>query len=366
MLRAVVQRRFCSRFVDTKRHPKILITGCLGQVGTALVKLLRFQYGKDNVIASDVQIPSEEFYSDGPFTYIDVTKYNTLAKVAVDHRVDWIVHNSSVPSLIGEGDPGSALDVHLTGIRNVLELSKNLNLRVLAPSSIAVFSHESGLECTPDLAVMKPKTIYGVSKCFTENLGVYYHKKYGVDFRSLRYPGVVSTLEEGASPALKNYIPTTDDFPMQSLRAYKEGRLDTYRCELDPEARRLPFMYIDDVLTATEAMLQADEEQLTQRVYNCQAISFSPREFEAEVKKHLPDFEMQYEVGFHNEVASSWPNSMDDTAFRRDFNWEHEYELAVMVRSLLARMGIISARDARRGARLDVRRATQPPTMSPL
>eukprot|EP01060_Flectonema_neradi_P002243 TRINITY_DN11364_c0_g1_i2.p1 TRINITY_DN11364_c0_g1~~TRINITY_DN11364_c0_g1_i2.p1 ORF type:complete len:253 (+),score=31.76 TRINITY_DN11364_c0_g1_i2:80-760(+) len=192
-----------TRMLLSEAKPKILITGCLGQVGSSLVRSLRTKYGGENVIATDVVVPNKKFYQEGPFKYADVTHYDTLAKIAVDERVDWVVHNSSIQSIVGESDPSRILDVHITGIRNVLELSKNLSLRVLVPSSIACFSPESGNENVPDMAVMKPKTVYGVSKCFTENIGIYFRKKYDVDFRCIRYPGIVSTLEEGSSPALK-------------------------------------------------------------------------------------------------------------------------------------------------------------------
>eukprot|EP01062_Namystynia_karyoxenos_P070836 TRINITY_DN66208_c0_g1_i1.p1 TRINITY_DN66208_c0_g1~~TRINITY_DN66208_c0_g1_i1.p1 ORF type:complete len:420 (+),score=134.03 TRINITY_DN66208_c0_g1_i1:79-1260(+) len=324
------------------KRPRILITGCLGQVGTALVRLLRFSYGAQNVIASDVVIPSREFYRDGPFVYIDVTQYNTLAKIAVDEGIDWIVHNSSVQSVTGENDPQRAMDVHITGIRNVLEVARSQELRVLAPSSHAVFSAESGQQNTPDLTVMRPRTIYGVTKCFMENIGIYFYKKYGVDFRCLRYPGIISTLEEGASPARRMYRPTTDDYPVTTFHSLREGATDNLVVGLK-EDTRLPFLYIDDCLTATETLLEAPDEQLTQRVYNVQGCSFSPRMMEEEIRKYLPDFSYRYQLDYRDKIASSWPNSLDDANFRRDLQWEPQWDLQDIVPTMLRRMGIIHA-----------------------
>ena len=149
-----------TRMLLSAAKPKILITGCLGQVGSSLVRTLRTKYGSDNVIATDVVVPSKSFYDEGPFMYADVTNYDTLAKIAVDERVDWVVHNSSIQSIVGENDPSRILDVHVTGIRNILELSKNLDLRVLVPSSIACFSPESGNENVPDQYVTYFKVVF--------------------------------------------------------------------------------------------------------------------------------------------------------------------------------------------------------------
>ncbi|KAJ9445450.1 threonine 3-dehydrogenase [Diplonema papillatum] len=338
-----------------KTAPRVLITGCMGQVGTALVRLLRFKYGTDNVIATDVVVPSKEFYHDGPFMYADVTQYNTLAKIAVDEGISWIVHNSSVPSLTGEGDPAQTLDININGMRNVLELARALDLRVLAPSSIATFSSESGGSNVPDMAVRRPRTIYGVSKCFQENIGLYFHRKYGVDFRSIRYPGVISTLEEGNSPALKFYRPTTDDYPMASLHQYRRDQSE-YRCGLRKDTS-LPFLYIEDCLLATAALLEAPEDALSKRVYNVQGVSFTPEEFVAEVRRHIPDFEFKYEEDHRQQIAASWPNSCDDSAFRNDLGWYPDYDLPSTVETLLQRMNITKKKSRRRRSSIEIEAA---------
>eukprot|EP00756_Hemistasia_phaeocysticola_P003330 Hpha_TRINITY_DN12193_c0_g1::TRINITY_DN12193_c0_g1_i1::g.81881::m.81881/K15789/TDH; threonine 3-dehydrogenase len=345
---ADLQRRMMHTTKEGRR-PRVLITGCLGQVGTALVRLLRFHYGASNVIASDVVIPSREFYRDGPFVYVDVTQYNTLAKIVVDEGIDWIIHNTSLQSITGEYDPKRAMDVHITGIRNVLELARNLNLLVLAPSSHAVFGPESGLEGTPDLTVQRPRTIYGVTKCFTENIGMYFHRKYGVDFRCLRYPGIISTLEEGSAPARHLYRPTTDDYPILSFHNLREGRCrdgEPMDIGLTPHMK-LPYLYIDDCLTATEALLEADSDSLKKRIYNVQSCSFTPQQFEHEVQKYLPSFKFNYKTDYRNNIAKDWPDSLDDSAFRNDFQWEAQYQLEEIVPTMLRRMGIIHATPGR-------------------
>lgn len=356
--------RRCIQLSSGKR-PRVLITGCLGQIGTALVRLLRFHYCAANVIAIDVTIPSKEFYRDGPFVYVDVTQYNTLAKIAVDEGIDWIIHNSSLQSVTGEHDPSRAMDVHIGGMRNVLEVARSLGLRIVAPSSHAVFGPESGLDSAPDQAVMRPRTIYGVTKCFQENIGQYFHRRYDVDFRSIRLPGIISTLEEGSTPARRLYRPTTDDYPIFTFHALREGRCGENNATPLPiglEAdTQLPFLYMDDCLTAIEMLLEAPSEQLNQRVYNVQGCSFTPKMMEAEVQKYLPEFRYEHRIDYRQEIAAGWPNSLDDDNFRRDLNWEPAYGLEEIVPTMLRRMGIVHAspRPSSATRRMDVQRAME-------
>jgi threonine 3-dehydrogenase len=166
----------------------------LGQIGSDLVSVLRAKYGAENVIATDIKKPAKaSFLRDGPFLYADVVDYNSLAQIVVEHKIDWLIHNSSILSASGERNPQLALEVNVKGIQNALELARNHNLRILAPSTIAVFGTSTPKDNTPDTTIMRPSTVYGLSKVHLELLGEYYFNKYGVDFRSLRYPGVISS-----------------------------------------------------------------------------------------------------------------------------------------------------------------------------
>ena len=294
-------RRFCS-------SPRILVTGSLGQIGTELISLLRSKHGVENVVASDVRLPSGG--TDGPFVYIDVLNYDTMAKAVVDNRIDWIIHNSSVISAVGEQNPQRAMDVNVTGVRNVFDVARTFDCRILAPSTIAVFSPESGKVMTKDDTVLLPSTVYGVTKVFLEQLGEYYNQRYGMDFRCLRYPGIISgeALPGGG---------TTDYAVMIYYEAVKTGK---FTCNIAAD-EPLPMMYMPDCLKATIDLLEAPREKLSRSVYNVAALSFTPADVAASIKKYIPDFEIEYAPDFRQKIAHTWPDSLDDTYARRD--WEY-------------------------------------------
>ncbi|KAJ1672942.1 hypothetical protein EV182_006186, partial [Spiromyces aspiralis] len=174
------------------RAPRVLVTGSLGQLGIGFVRLMRSKYGASNVIATDIRRPSDEFWSTGPFAYADVLDYKGLERLVVDNGIDWIVHFSAVLSAVGEKNPQLALKVNLNGFQNVLDLAKAHQLRLLSPSTIGAFGPSTPKDKTPDITIMRPKTIYGITKLHMELMGEYYHQRYGLDFRSLRYPGIIS------------------------------------------------------------------------------------------------------------------------------------------------------------------------------
>eukprot|EP01064_Diplonema_japonicum_P007980 TRINITY_DN15558_c0_g1_i1.p1 TRINITY_DN15558_c0_g1~~TRINITY_DN15558_c0_g1_i1.p1 ORF type:complete len:352 (+),score=67.05 TRINITY_DN15558_c0_g1_i1:46-1101(+) len=320
------QRMFQSQFKGGD-SPRILITGALGQIGAELIRILREKHGNENVIASDVKLPQTK--EDGPFVFVDVLDYATLAKVVVDYRIDWIVHNSSIISGVGEMNPPLAMDVNVNGVRNIFDICKNFNLRVLAPSTIAVFSPESGKVMTKDDTILLPTTVYGVTKVFLEQLGEYYHQKYGMDFRCLRYPGIISgdTLPGGG---------TTDYAVMIFYEAVKNGR---FVCNIDKD-EALPMMYMPDCLKATVDLLEAPREVLTRDVYNVGALSFTPAEIAAAVKKHIPHFEIEYAPDFRQDIAHTWPDSLDDTYARKDWSWKPDYDLDTMVGDMLQKIKV--------------------------
>ncbi|KAJ1972993.1 hypothetical protein H4R34_005224 [Dimargaris verticillata] len=296
------------------RPPRVLITGGLGQLGISLANQLRSRYGVDNVVLSDVRKPDPTLpiaHPLGPFVYADVTNYPLLERIVVDFQIDWVVHYSALLSAVAEKNPARALHVNIQGFQNVLELARLHKLLVFCPSTIGAFGPSTPKDNVPDITIQKPNTIYGITKVHTELLGEYYHEKFGVDFRSVRYPGILSTdtLPGGG---------TTDyaiDIFHQAIKANR------YECFLNPDAK-LPMMYIDDCIDGTIQFLEAPSSQLTQRVYNMSADSFSPEEVAAIIKqKYAPGFEMSYAPDFRQAIAETWPATLNDDAARRDWGW---------------------------------------------
>jgi threonine 3-dehydrogenase len=202
-----------------KKQPKVLITGALGQIGTELVPLLRQQYGAENVVASDVRKASGPVGDGGPFAYLDILNMADLERLVVEHKIDWLIHNASILSAAGERNPQLALEINVKGLTNALEAAKRHNLRIFAPSSIAAFGPSTPRDATPDLTIMRPTTVYGVSKLYAELLGDYYHRRWDVDFRSLRYPGVLSSVAPPGG-GTTDYAGTTSLFPIHYLLAF--------------------------------------------------------------------------------------------------------------------------------------------------
>jgi len=307
---------------------RILITGCLGQIGTELVALLRRKYGSSNVIASDVRRPERtDFLAQGPWAYLDVTDPSSFHRVIVEYRIDWLIHNSSILSAAGERNPQLAMDINVKGLHNALEAAKTHNLRIFAPSSIAAFGPTTPRDSTPNLTIMRPSTIYGVTKVYLELLGSYYAQKYGVDFRSLRYPGIISaeTLPGGG---------TTDYAVEIYYEALKHGKYTSF-LKADSE---LPMMYMPDCLKATQKILEVEPDLLSDRVYNVSAFSFTPEQLAGSIKKYIPDFTIDYKPDFRQKIADSWPKSLDDSLARKDWNWKPDFDLDSMTRDMLIRL----------------------------
>lgn len=308
--------------------PKIMITGCLGQIGTDLVGILRQKYGAENVIATDIKKPAKaSFLRDGPFLYANVVDYASLSQIVVEHKIDWLIHNSSILSAAGELNPQLALDVNVKGIQNALELAKNHNLRILAPSSIAVFGPTTPKDDTPDTTIMRPSTVYGLSKVHLELLGEYYHNRFGVDFRSLRYPGVISAETPPGGG--------TTDYAVEIF--YYAIRNKLYECFLK-EDTGLPMMYMSDTIKATVELLEAPREKLTQCVYNVHGLTFTPQELYESIKANITDFKISYKPDFRQKIADSWPRSLDDTAARKDWGWNPEYTLEKITKEMIEKL----------------------------
>jgi nucleoside-diphosphate-sugar epimerase len=306
---------------------KILVTGASGQIGSELTPRLREVYGKDSVVASDLRSPS---FDDGPFELLDVTDAKKLEAIVAEHGVDTIVHLAALLSASGEQRPNVAWNVNVNGLYNVLEVARTHKLkRVFNPSSIAVFGPETPRDKTPQETVMRPKTMYGITKVTGELLGNYYHYKYGVDVRGARFPGIISNVAPPGGG-------TTDYAVEIFYEAIKSGR---YTCFLRPDST-LPMMYMPDCLKGVIQILEVDLSTLRHHAdFNMGALSFSPKELVAEIRKHLPKFEVEYRPDYRQAIADSWPKSIDDSAAREEWSWNPEYDLAAMVDDMLKVLG---------------------------
>ncbi|KAF9174846.1 hypothetical protein BGX21_001529 [Mortierella sp. AD011] len=312
---------------STIRHPRVLVTGSLGQLGSGLVKELRSMYGNENVVASDIRNAPDDFKANGPFVFADVMNYAQLEGIVVDYKIDWIVHYSALLSAVAEKNPALALNVNMTGFQNVLELAKVHGLRLYSPSTIGAFGPSTPKADTPDVTIMRPNTIYGITKLHNELLGEYYREKYNVDFRSARYPGILSADTPPGGG--------TTDYAVDIF--YHAVRHGHYDCFLKKDTR-LPMMYLSDCIKGTIDHL-VHPEMLPQAVYNIAAVSFTPEELATEIRKYLPHFTISYPDSAHPDfrqaIADSWPASLDDSMARRDFGWKEEFGMEKMVKLML-------------------------------
>jgi len=315
----------------SKEIKRILVTGAVGQIGSELTLALRERYGADNVVATGRKTePQPALRESGPFYFIDVGNRDTLEEVVRKHDIDTIVHMAAILSATGEQNPQLCWHVNMDGTINVLECARDHEMaQVLIPSSIAAFGPGTPLENTPQETVLKPTTMYGVTKVAGELVCDYYVQKYGLDVRGLRYPGIISaeTLPGGG---------TTDYAVAIYYEAIEHGR---YTCFVR-EDTRLPMMYMPDCLKATMDLMAAPFDQLVHHSdFNLGSMSFSAGELAAEIKKHLPDFECGYEPDFRQAIADSWPSSIDDSAAREEWGWEPSYDLAAMTEDMLDKLG---------------------------
>ncbi|XP_045613429.1 L-threonine 3-dehydrogenase, mitochondrial isoform X2 [Procambarus clarkii] len=318
--------------------PRILITGSLGQLGTGLARLLRSKYGTDNVIMSDIVKPSKDIVQSGPYVFADILDFKCLQEIVVMYRIDWLVHFSALLSAIGEQNVPLAIRVNIEGLHNVMELSKQYNLRVFVPSTIGAFGPDSPRNPTPNLTIQRPRTIYGVSKVHGELLGEYYHHRFGLDFRCLRFPGVISSDTQPGGG--------TTDYAVQIFHDAIEGR--EFECYLKPTTR-LPMMYIDDCLRSLWEMLVAPQEKLLRRTYNVTAMSFSPEEIVGEVRKHFPNLRVSYKPDSRQNIADTWPEVFDDSEARQDWGWSHHYSLETMCKIMFDNLHCQQQLDATSG-----------------
>jgi nucleoside-diphosphate-sugar epimerase len=310
---------------------RILVTGAVGQIGSELTIELRQRYGAENVVATGHRTkPSAVLCEGGPFEFIDVTRRETLEEVIDRYNVDTIYHMAAVLSAVGEEKPHVAWNVNINGLYNVLEVTRERNLiRVFCPSSIAVFGPETPRENTPQETVLRPTTMYGLTKVSGELLCDYYVRRFGVDVRGVRYPGIISseTLPGGG---------TTD----YAVAIYYEAIANKrYTCFVR-EDTVLPMMYMPDCIKGTVDLMEADFDRLRHHAdFNMASMSFSARELADEIKKWIPEFECEYKPDSRQAIADSWPCSIDDSAAREEWGWEPAYDLQAMTADMLDKLG---------------------------
>ncbi|HEY4595490.1 MAG TPA: L-threonine 3-dehydrogenase [Thermoanaerobaculia bacterium] len=307
---------------------KILVTGALGQIGSELVPALRERYGADQVIASDIRMMSREelLRTDGPFDFLDCTNQRQIQEVVQRHQIQTVYHLVALLSAVGEGKPQVAWDVNMGSLYRVLEVSRVNGCAVFVPSSIGAFGPGTPQDHTPQDTIQRPTTIYGVTKVAGELLCDYYHQRFDVDTRGVRFPGIISY---GAPPG-----GGTTDYAVEIF--WEAIRHQHYTCFLKPDTR-LDMMYMPDAVKAAIDVMEADPARLVHRnSFNVTGMNFTPRELCSEITKHIPDFKMEYRIDpVRQAIADSWPNSLDDGAARQEWGWDPQYDLPAMVRDML-------------------------------
>lgn len=305
---------------------KILVIGACGQIGVELTTELRRLYGSDNVIASDLRDEHILLKGTGLYLSCDVMNKEMLHSIIVEHKITQVYLLAAILSATGEKNPALAWHINMQSLLNVLDIAKEEKLsKIYWPSSIAVFGATSPRQNTPQHTVIEPTTIYGISKYAGERWCEYYHKNYGVDVRSLRYPGLISYKSAPGGG-------TTD----YAVEIYHEAlKNNSYECFLT-EDTYLPMMYMPDAIRATIELMEAPIDQIKIRSsYNLSAMSFSPKEIGSVINKHIPDFKMTYKEDFRQQIANSWPQSIDDSAAQQDWGWKPEYDLESMTVDML-------------------------------
>ena len=304
----------------------ILIIGACGQIGTELTLALRNRYGNGRVIASDIREGSKDLMASGPFELLDATSYDAVEEIVAHYDIDEVFLMAAMLSATAEKFPMRAWNLNMSSLFHVLNLAKDKKIKkVFWPSSIAVFGSSTQKENTPQSTLMEPSTVYGISKQAGERWCAYYFEKYGVDIRSVRYPGLISwkTLPGGG---------TTDYAVEIYLRALADKK---YTCFLK-EDTRLPMMFMDDAIRATMELMDSDPVGLhIHSSYNLAAMSFSPGEIAQSIKAHIPEFEITYRPDFRQAIADSWPCSIDDSDARTDWGWEPEFDLESTTKEML-------------------------------
>jgi len=307
-------------------NTKILIIGACGQIGTELTEQLRAQYGTENVIASDIRKLNNDVVNNGIFEVVNALDFNQIEHLVEQYQITDVYLMAALLSATAEKNPAFAWDLNMNSLFHVLNIAKSGKIKkVFWPSSIAVFGPTTPRVDTPQYTIMEPTTVYGISKQAGERWCEYYHQQYGVDVRSIRYPGLISwSTPPGGG---------TTDYAVEIFhKALEDGN---YECFLS-ENTNLPMMYMEDAIRATIEIMQAPADDIKIRSsYNLAGMSFTPAEIATEIQKHLPDFKISYAPDFRQKIADSWPDSINDSHARTDWKWQHRYDLEKMTSTML-------------------------------
>ncbi|MDD3807593.1 MAG: NAD-dependent epimerase/dehydratase family protein [Candidatus Marinimicrobia bacterium] len=307
---------------------RIIVIGAGGQIGSELTPVLRKEYGENNVIASDIRSDiCPAVLEGGPFELMDCMDNQRLIEVIIKHKVTQIYHLVALLSAVGEHKPLMAWNINVGSLLNVLEIARELHLSVFIPSSIGVFGPSTPKKNTPQETIMRPITIYGITKICGEMLGDYYFKKYGVDTRGIRFPGIISNVTKPGGG--------TTDYAVEIF--YDALQKGIYTCYLK-EDTYLDMMYMPDAIRAAITLMEANPKTLIHRnAYNVSAMSFCPRDLAEEIKKHIPTFVIEYKPDpVKQAIADSWPDNMDDSMAKKEWHWHATYTLPEMVKDMLS------------------------------
>jgi nucleoside-diphosphate-sugar epimerase len=309
---------------------RILVTGAVGQIGTELTMALREKYGNDMVIAAGHRKqPAEEFRNSGPFETINISNINDVENIVKKYNIDIIYHLAAILSAVGESKPQLAWDVNINGLYNILEVAREHKCAVFTPSSIGAFGPSTPPNGTPQDTIQRPTTMYGVTKVSGELLCNYYYKRFGVDTRGVRYPGLISYVAPPGGG--------TTDYAVEIY--YEALKNRKYVCNLK-EDTSLDMMYMPDGLNAAIDLMEANSSKLKHRnAFNVTAMNFTPKQLYTEIKKIIPDFEITYNIDpIKQEIADSWPNYMDDSAAREEWGWKPDYDITLMTKDMIEKL----------------------------
>jgi nucleoside-diphosphate-sugar epimerase len=310
---------------------KILLIGACGQIGTELVLELRKRFGNENVIAADIHDMENSQFLGGEYVKMDVLNQEQVRTYVIDNKITEVYLLAALLSATAEKNPDFAWKLNMEGLFTILDLAKDGYLeKIFWPSSIAVFGPTTPKDLTPQYTIMEPSTVYGISKQAGERWCEYYFNKHGVDVRSIRYPGLIShtSLPGGG----------TTDYAVDIF--YHAKKTEKYTCFLS-ENTGLPMMFMEDAIRATIELMEAPAENVKIRSsYNLGGISLTPKTLSAEIKKHIPNFEISYQIDFRQKIADSWPNSIDDSVAKKDWNWQEEFTMQKMVLEMLSHVDI--------------------------